>query len=104
MNEMHKSPFGYPCVWQPWLISIIEDELDSGVPYGAPSSTRCVQEGVPAQGREGSGHVVAIWCFELEPRFQYTKKMHKNPWEKQNDIESGKADANITLASLQEQD
>ena len=28
-KEMHKGPLGYPSVWQPWLISIMEDELGS---------------------------------------------------------------------------
>lgn len=30
--------------------------------------------------------------------------MHKHPWEKQNDIESGKDDANLALTSFKEQE
>jgi hypothetical protein len=41
---------------------------------------------------------------EFKLHFQNTKKMHKHHWEKENNIVSCEADANITLASFQKQE
>jgi hypothetical protein len=67
------------------LISIMEDELDL-----AYRTTH-------RQLRDMSEN-------EFKLHFQNTKKMHKHHWEKKNDIRSCEADANITLASFQEQE
>ena len=67
------------------LIGIMEDELDLGY------------RTTHRQLRDMSEK-------EFKLHFQHTKKMHKHHWEKHNNIKSGEADANITLASFQEQE
>jgi hypothetical protein len=67
------------------LIGIMEDELDVGY------------RTTHLQLRDMSEK-------EFKLHFQNTKKMHKHHWEKKNNIMSCEADANITLASFQEQE